>query len=197
MLRLSLVRPIAALILLLVAGSCAQPPPRQKFADLTWSHVTPFKLNVARIEVVSEFKPTFKPPHVEHLFPIPPEKAVRQWIEDRLLAAGPSGVAKVIIKDASVTEAELPKVEDLKGYFTTEQGQRYDIVVDVVIEVYGDRGFKQAFATARSERSQTVPEDITLNDRERTWYDLTESAMRDFNAEMEKNIPLFLKSALL
>lgn len=197
MLRLSLFRPIAALILLLVAGSCAQPPPRQKFADLTWSHVTPFKLNVARIEVVSEFKPTFKPPHVEHLFPVPPEKAVRQWIEDRLLAAGPSGVAKVVIKDASATETELAKSEDLKGYFTTEQGQQYKIVVDVVIEVYGDRGFKQAFATARSERSQTVPEDITLNDRERTWYDLIESTMRDFNAEMEKNIPLFLKSTLL
>jgi hypothetical protein len=193
------IRLIAAAILFVAVGSCAAPPPRQEFAEITWTHLTPYKLNVARIEVVSEFKPTFKPPHVEHFFPVPPEKAVRRWIQDRLLASGPSGVAKVTIKDASATEAELRqgKDEGVRGYFTTEQAQRYDLAVEVVIEIYNDRGFKVAFTSARAERSQTVPEDITLNGRERVWYDTTEALMKDFNAVMEKNIPLYLKSELL
>jgi hypothetical protein len=192
-------RLMAAALLLMAVGSCASPPPRQEFAEITWTHLKPYKLNVARIEVVSEFKPTFKPPHVEHFFPVPPEKAVRRWIQDRLVAGGPSGVAKVIIKDASATEVELRqgKDEGVRGYFTTEQGQRYDLVVDVVIEVYDDRGFKLAYTSARAERTQTVAEDVTLNERERVWYDTTEALMKEFNGVMDKNIPLYLKSVLL
>jgi hypothetical protein len=33
-----------------------------------------------------------------------------------------------------------------------------------------------------------VREDITINKRERIWFDLTEALARDFDAAMEKNM---------
>ena len=42
-----------------------------------------------------------------------------------------------------------------------------------------------------------MPENATLNERERFWYDLTDGVMQDFNAEMEKNIGLYLKRFLV
>lgn len=178
-------------------ASCASPPPKPKFPELTWTHLPAFKLNVAEIEVVSEYEPSFKPPHVEHLFPVPPERAMRRWAEDRLKAAGSEGVAKVIIKRASVVETQLQTRKDLKGYFTTEQSERYEADIAMTIEVRNARGYRDAFASAKAQRSETAPEDITLNEREQLWFSFTEALMKDFNAAMEKEIEEYFGRFLL
>jgi hypothetical protein len=171
-----------------VLGACQSPPPRPTYPELTWTHLPPFRLDVAEVEIVSEYEPTFRPPNVEHLAPVPPEQAARRWAEDRIQAAGERGRAKVIIKEASIVEVPLELEEGLRGYLTTEQAERYDAVVEVEIEIRGPRGYRDGFAKARAERTRTVPEDITLNERERVWFELTEGLMKDFDAEMSKNI---------
>jgi hypothetical protein len=37
-----------------------------------------------------------------------------------------------------------------------------------------------------------VPEDASLNARERAWFEMTDDLMKLFNAEMERNIPGYL-----
>jgi hypothetical protein len=37
-------------------------------------------------------------------------------------------------------------------------------------------------------RSITVPEDASLNERERTWYELTEKLMNDMNTQLEETL---------
>ena len=177
--------------------ACTSPPPKQTFAEFTWSHVPPFQFNVSRVEVVSAYKPAFGEPFVEHLFPTPPEKVVRRWVSDRIRPSGPGGWAKVTVNDASVKETALQHARDLKGYFTVEQGARYEATVDVTIELYTAKGFREGFANARAVHTQTVPENATLNERERFWYDLTDAAMQDFNAEMERNIHAYLERFLV
>jgi hypothetical protein len=178
-------------------AACATPAPKPTYPELTWTHLAPFKLNVAEVEVVSEYEPPFKDPNVEHLFPLPPEQAARRWARDRIVAAGTEGRARVVIKRASVVEVPLELTEGVRGYFTTEQAQRYDAVVEVAIEVRGPRGYRDGFATAQAERSRTVPEDVTLNERERIWFDITEALMKDFDAEMDRNIRRHLQRFLM
>ncbi|HLF58272.1 MAG TPA: hypothetical protein VI732_01445 [Alphaproteobacteria bacterium] len=190
-------RILGALLGALALLSCASPPPEQTFAEITWSHLPPFKFNVSRVDVVTAYKPTFQEPFVEHLFPVPPEKVVRRWIADRVMPGGPSGWAKVIINDASVKETELHHPHDLKSHFTVEQGERYEASIDVTIELYTPKGVREGFANARAVHTQTVPENATLNERERFWYDLTDSVMQDFNAEMERNIHAYLERFLV
>ncbi len=191
------IRLSAALLGLLAIGACAAPPTKQSFADITFSHLPPFMFNVSRVEIVSEFKPSLKPPYVEQTFPIPPERALRRWAQDRIKAAGPQGSIKVIINDASVQDVELEHPKNLQARFTTEQSARYEAVADATIEIYGPRGSREAFANAHAERTQTVSEDATLNEREKIQYDLTEALMKDFNAQMEQNISTYLKRYLI
>jgi hypothetical protein len=186
-----------ALIAAIGLLSCAAPPPKQKFADITYGHLPPYMFNVARVDVVSEFKPKLEPPYVEQQFPIPPERAIRQWIHDRIKPAGTEGVAKVVINDASVKEVELLGKKDLESKFTTEQTERYEAVADVTINIYGTRGFRDGYTEAHVERSQTVPEDATLNGRELIWYNMTDALMKDFNTQMEQNIRTYLQKFLV
>lgn len=43
-------------------------------------------------------------------------------------------------------------------------------------------------ATASATRSQTVAEDMTLNEREAVWFQMTESAMRELDQKLEAAI---------
>lgn len=167
--------------------ACATPPAPQ-FPDLTFSHMPPITLGVARIEIIDNFTPPADATHVENRMPITPEKALRNWARDRLRAEGVSGVAKFIIENAAVTETELPRKKGLSGVFTTEQSHRYDANVNVSVRLEGVPRVSEAYAQAAVSRSQTVPEDASINVREEAWFDLTEQVMKDFDPQMSTSI---------
>ena len=181
----------------LLLTACETPAPAQKFPDLTYAHLGPMTLNVATLEVVSDYRATLKKPNVEHLFPVKPDHALERWAQDRLKAAGKRGAARFVIARASVTETPLKTKTGITGAFTTDQAERYDAVIEATLEIFGSGGIRKGFAHARVVRSRTVAEGISLNVREKTWFDLTEALMRDFNTEMEKNIRRHLGGHLL
>ena len=174
--------PVAALGL----AACETPVSIQKLPELTYGHLPPLKLNVARIEVVVQYQAPLKEPNVEHLFPTPPLKALRRWASDRLRAVGRSGTAKLFITDASAIETSLKKKTGVVATFTKQQSTRYDLTVDTVLEVSDGR--RTGRVSARVTRFSTLREDVTINERDRAWFDMTEALIKDFDAEMEKNI---------
>jgi hypothetical protein len=139
---------------------------------------------------VDEYQEPLRPPNVDHLFPTPPERAMRRWATDRLVASGtPDRYARFVIQDAKVIESELPRTEGVRGAFTTDQTQRYDLTLSAALEIREERGnFRAGFVSANTSRSRTVAEDITVNDRERIWFEMLEQAMNDLNAELERQI---------
>jgi hypothetical protein len=177
-----------ALVLLGVLAGCATPPPRPSFQDIRFTNERPLRIDAAAIEVIKEFRPSFKPPEVEHLFPIPPELAIENWVHDRLAAAGAGRRVLVHIIDASVREVVLPKTPGLRGAFTTDQAERYDGTVEVRIDLVDERGFPERIVTAKASRSQSVPEGITSNQRDQAWYDMTRAMMSYLDQELERQI---------
>jgi hypothetical protein len=183
---------------LLIAGSAAlgagltacETPPRQRFADLTYGHFGQFRLDVAAIEIVSEYQSPLAPPHIEHLLPAAPEQTLRRWARDRLVATGAAGYrGRFVITDARVTETKLAKTEGIRGAFTTDQAERYDGAIAAALEIRAERGnFRDGYAAASASRLRTVPEGISINARETVWFELVETLMNDFNAEMERQI---------
>jgi hypothetical protein len=91
-----------------------------------------------------------------------------------------------------VVETQLPRTTGIRGAFTNEQSQRYEALVEVELEVRNERGFRDGIVTARAERRQSVLEDISLAERERTWFGITEALGRDLNQELERNIQVGL-----
>lgn len=171
-------------------AACSTPPPRPRFPELTYGHLGLFTFDVERVEIVSEYKPNFGAPNVEHLFPTPPEQTLRRWAQDRLAASGkPGRYARFIIQDAKVTETALPRTQGVRGAFTTDQTQRYDGTLSTVLEIREERAnYRAGTASAWATRARTVPEGITINDREKVWFDLVEAMMNDINAELDRQI---------
>ena len=181
-------------------AACDTPAPRRRTPDLTYGHLGRFRLDVARIDVVSTYKSPFAPPNIEHQLPTSPEQAMRRWAADRLVATGaPGRVAQFIIEDAKVTDTALPRTPGVRGAFTTDQTDRYDASLAARLKVLADRGnLREGEASAWATRSRTVPEGITVNGREQVLFELVESSMNDFNAELDRqiraNLAQFLRS---
>jgi len=180
---------ISALGAVGLAG-CDTPPPRPRTPELTYAHLGRFRLDVARIDVVSTFKPPFTAPNVEHLMPVSPEQVMRRWAADRLVATGtPGRTAQFVIEDAKVTDTKLPATPGLRGTFTTDQSDRYDASFAARLRIRAERGdLREGEASAWATRSRTVPENITVNGREQVWFELVEATMNDLNAELDRQI---------
>ena len=81
-----------------------------RYTEPRYDTEEPIQLKVSKVNVISEFTPSFTRPHVEHLFPVSIEKTAKLWAHDRLKPVDFSSenIADVIIKDASVTETLEP-----------------------------------------------------------------------------------------
>ncbi len=171
-----------------LAGCEMAPPPPPQFPEITFTHLPPIKLDVARIDVVRSYVSPGVKPNVEQLFPVLPATVAARWAHDRLRPAGANGVARVVIRQASVVEVPLKRTTGLAGVFTTDQAWRYDGVLEVAVEVLGRSDGRRGSVAARAMRARTAPEDISLNGRERLWFDLTADLADDVNASLDRQI---------
>jgi hypothetical protein len=178
-----------ALVLAGLVAGCDSAPPRPTYADIRFSGEPPIRLAVGGVDVERSWRPSLQPPHVEHLFPVEPAHALENWARDRLVATGGTARARFIIDDASVIEVELKKKEEgVTAVFTTQASQRYDATVAATLRIVDDRGTPLRYVNVKVTRSQTVLEDISPNDRDKTWYEMTKALMADFDRQMSAEI---------
>ena len=108
-------------------------------------------------------------------------------------SVGRSRLARVVIKNASVVEVQLEKTGGIKGWFTTDQSERYDATLEVVLEIRSDVG-RDAYASALVKRSQTIEEGASPNKRREVWYSMTERLMADLDKELERSMRQYLSA---
>jgi len=190
--RRRLLSGVAAVAAAGTLGGCNTPPQRYEFPELTYTHLPPIRLDVAVVDVVDSYHPPMAEPNVEHLFPVPPARAMERWARDRLVAAGSNGSALFTILRADVVEVPLARTTGIKGVFTTDQSYRYDATMEIRLDAENTSGLRRGTITAQARRSQTVAENVTLNERERLWFEMTELLMRDIGSEIERNIDRYL-----
>ena len=181
----------------LVSLTACSSEPVPVFPEITYTHLPPIELNVSSIDIVNQFQPTFREPHVEHMMPVPQDQAAVDWARDRFKAAGDNGyLARIYIVDAPVVETQLPVKEGFSGMFSKEPAQRYNAHLEVRIEIRDDFRRVLGEATATVDRQREVLEDISLADREQAWFLMVESQIRDLNRRMEQEIDRYLRDHL-
>ena len=69
--------------------------------------------------------------------------------------------------------------------------------VDVLLEILDDRGTVLAYASARSQRSRLLPEDMDWMERQKIYFDMSKALMDDINVSLENSIREHLKEYVL
>ncbi len=179
-------------------AACDTAPPRPTYPDIRFTNEPPLRLDVAAVDIRNDFRPSFQPPNVEHLFPVPPARGAENWARDRLQVVGSQNRARFTIVNASVVEVELKKqTEGVRGALTTEPAQRYDASLEVKLEILDGHGLALRTITVKAGRSHSVLEGITPNQRDQEWYAMTKDLLTDMDkqleAEMQANFNLYLR----
>ena len=176
---------------------CAVKTTSAPEVSLTFMNRPAIHLNVGKIQVVNRYQMPLKPPLVEHLMPVAPGAGVERWAMDILRAVGSGNTAVLTIHDASVTEISLQQKPGLKALLTLDQAQRYDARLQATLEIRDVNGQQRGQVEVEVTRSQTVPENITLNQRTAVWFQMVEGLLADFAAQMElqvrKDLGTFLR----
>lgn len=173
-------------------GACDTPPDRQHFPSITFQHLPPIKLDVAQIEIVSNYRAADHADDNAADYPEAPEVLAAEWARDRLQAVGQRGQATYTIVEARAVRVPLPRSSGMNAALKTEQSDRFDLSITVKLEAGNPLSGKSGALTETVTRSQTVAEDMTLNQREVVLFNLLDTAMKDLNARMEASIPQYL-----
>ena len=166
-----------------------------QYNEPRYTDKTPIELKVNKIDIVSEFTPSFTRPNVEHLFPVSIEKAANTWGQDRLVAADFSStkVAEVIIKDASVTE----EIEESEQIFEQDK-VKYSARLVVSVKIYDSETLAQASTDVEAWRSLTIPANTDIAQKETYWHSMVEKLFADFDDrmtnEINQNLNIFVKN---
>jgi hypothetical protein len=179
---------LGASITLLVAGCAGNPPPALTFPPISFSQEAPIKLDVARIEVVSQFKPPAERPHIEYDMPVSPETAVRRWATDRLRAVGHDNVLRVLIKDATATETPVKTEKGLAASFKDQTNADVAMNIDIALQVLDQDQYVVSEVTYQTARSHTEIEGMKLNDRDQLLYDMVNDMARSMDHDIKPNI---------
>jgi hypothetical protein len=182
----------AAVAVALTLAACETPDPTPRYPDINFTHEAPIRFDVHDVDFVQAYVPPATLPNVEHLFPVRPTVVARRWAADRVAAVGLQGVVRVTLIDASVIETALDTTSGIKGAFIDDQAARYDAKVRIRIEIINSLGETEGRAEALAHRARSVPEGITLVEREQIWFELTEQVMRELDVELEATIRRYL-----
>lgn len=180
-----------SLLVLTISGlsACTTAPlPQNEFPKLTYQHLTPLSLKASELTVQDLHKPSVTGRDVSLMFPTAPKVALRQWANDRLKPNGTPGHAIFQILEASAVEERLETKGGVSGFFTNDQSEKYTVRLTARLELRGPGNSFDGYAQATATRYQTLPEDSSLLDREKVWFNLVEKAMQDLNTSFEANI---------
>lgn len=171
---------------LFLLAACEAAPEGYALRPISFSDKSPISLNVARIDVIENYKSPLAAPNVEHQFATSPAQAVRIWANERLRAVGTSGSLEITIDDASVKEVKLPIKDGVRGFFTDDASERYDGVLSVTFRAYdGVNGLSRAEGSASITRSQSINEKATIADREHLWHEMVRDMANAYDREAE------------
>ncbi|WP_230168351.1 hypothetical protein [Roseomonas sp. CECT 9278] len=183
--------PRRAVLGALVAAACAGPeeaPPPLPAGPPSYSHLTPLRLSVGRIE----FQPGTDAAATRTMPPAPlnPADVVRIMAQERLSAAGGPGIARFRVQIATLT-----REGSASGGVFTAATERLTCTLRCRIEIRGEDGTQAGFAEAEVRRAAVRPAGSPA-ERARAAEELVRAAGADLNVEFEYQIRRNLRAML-
>lgn len=179
-------------------AACADAPPPRAFPELRFTTQAPLVFAAQGPVIDNQARVPGIDPHVEHLMPLPPHRAVEIWARDRLQTTGVGGqTLRVVIREASVTETPLEVQRGVRGFLTDQQEARYDARVDVAVQMVDASGQVTAESNAVARRSRTLSQKASLAEREKMWFELIERLLHDMDASLTPSLRNYLRAHMV
>lgn len=138
--------------------------------SLTEQFTQPYYVNVSRVVVETKYSPLANPKDVSSTFPTPPDLALKTYAENRFKPAGGQGTLHFVIEDASVTKEDLKSTNSIARWVNADNRDRYTATIKIGLyrDVQGGFGTIGASgAQLKAERTLTIPDGISLDERDR------------------------------
>ncbi len=192
-------RTIFILSILLLTGCSGGGSSPVEYPPLAFKQYQPIYMAVSSIEIIEEYKPPQRPPHVEHLMPYSPAEATRIWVRDRLRTTGSSKTMQVIIHDGSVlatdTTPPSPSTSWLPNTLRPSRSdRRYDAKLEVEMRIYNQGVLSEASIFITATRSITLPGSASKDTMNAAFRKMISDMMESFNAETEKNMFMYMSN---
>lgn len=163
-------------ILSVSLAACQPPPVAQSFDPPSYAQEEPIWIDAASITVVPEYQPPRKEPYTEHMFPLSPMEAVKDWTKRRLKPSGTGGILQVQILDAPVVEARVNPHEDPDFHY------EYHAILDVEFALFPPGSSLPSHVTGLKVRhKRKAPESLSLAEREALFHKITMAVMEEFD----------------
>ncbi len=183
----------------LLAGALAACQPSSKppvFVPerFPFSDKPPLVFDLAHIEIVKPTAPTAPAASLPESrpAPVPLGAALDAWAAERLRAAGRAGTLRLVLREASAVVIPLETDAGLEGLFTAEQAERLELRLSAVIEIVDESGALRGHASAAVRRTRTLPEGLTLDERERLYREAADALLADYDSYQEQSIRRYL-----
>jgi len=188
---------VLSLCLLTITACTTAPPAPPADVAITFQHRQLISLRVASIDVVDQYIPTLKSPHVEHLHSVTPASVVHSWADERLETVGPRGLVTLIITQASVIEEALEVEQGVAGLFTDEPDTKLVGFIRARFE-HVDVGPPASSRSVEisAEASVEVLESATLNERDMAYFRVVEKLAGEFDRVLTAEIETSLGSLI-
>lgn len=146
-------------------------------------NITPrskIRLKAEKITYISNYMPLGRAPNVEHDLLVVPEQLIHKWAENRFVVDGTADrQVRFFIKDAGITGRSIVTGSCFKQIMTEYTG-RFEITVQFV----DSEGRSPVETTLAVQRSEIVPTDLTQEEREHVWMQMTYDMLKSLSAKL-------------
>lgn len=160
------------------------PPPEQ----MTFDTLQPFPLYVASYEIQNQTAPMlgFSDESVDKGFVASVNKTVDDYLHHRFSSVGTNGKFLAVLKEASVKRSIQPSDNRVGVWLNVDKRDRFDMKVVVHMAIFGVGNFEKKGIDVIANRMLTVPEHVTLAERERLQMEALDNMIDDLDASIQQ-----------
>lgn len=183
----------APFLCLFMLSACVQTPPTPTYPDITFNHLNKIPLDIAAITSTLSHADRFDGGHIEALTPISLGAMAANWANQRVEAAGESGIFTFDVRRASIIQTDLETQKGVVGFFTVEQGTHYQADLEIIMEAIDENSGRKAVANSTITQSLTVAENLSLTERNKEIYSLIEATLTAMDQQLSNDISLYFQ----
>ena len=176
-----------------LTGCTSTIPEGKPMPELTFEHMAPFPVNVAKIDVENQYDPASDPQDVSSSFPSPPDIMLRRYAENRLQPVGQQGTLKFVIEDSHIHHSLVQPAGKFTGWLGIDRKDLYEVVMRLrMFEITAD-GHERTNAVLNLRRSISIPQRYSVAEKDIEKFKFLEMLMQD--VDEANTVPLAPLSA--